>query len=443
MDQNESTNLLQLTRFFVPLAIQAISQAFTYPLVAMVASRGPGGPLNLAGLAQSNMVMFFLGIFAVYYLTTGMVYAKSRESYRIFWRVCVWTGLGAVTIQALLSLSGPSYLLFNQLISLPPSIAHPAQITLLATIPVQFLFYLKVPYQVAMYNNRATGRASLATLIRIFLTVALAPVFIYAQLVGPIWAVVCLTIPVLIEVIMSYVFARPFLKQIESSSATPPRARDIFLFNLPLSVGGYFLVISALILSAFIARSPEPERILPVYFLVFSLVNPVAFAATRIQAIVLAFPPISSQDQLTVRFALMAGAVLSFLPLIFILPELIDIYYVKLQRLPTTDLGLVRITAAALIFYPITIAVRAQREGLAAFQKKPRAVLIGHGCFMLTIILAGYIAMIIRIPGYLIGPIGLTMGSLISSIAIRKTLKWAAEKPIPVGQTTTSMGQIR
>ena len=44
----------KLTRFFIPLAIQAISQALSYPLVAMVASRGAGGPLNLAGLAQSN-----------------------------------------------------------------------------------------------------------------------------------------------------------------------------------------------------------------------------------------------------------------------------------------------------------------------------------------------------------------------------------------------------
>jgi hypothetical protein len=443
MDQNESATYPQLTRFFVPLAIQAISQALTHPLVAMVASRGPGGPLNLAGLAQSSMVVFFLGIFAIYYMTTGMVYAKTREAYQIFWRVCVWSGLGAISIQALLSLPGPSYFLFSQFISLPPSIAKPAQITLLASIPVQFLFFLRIPYQVLMYNGRATGRASLATLIRIFLTAALAPIFCYVKLVGPVWAVVCLSIPVLIEVLMSYVLARPFLKQIQSSSDTPPRPSKIFFFNLPLSIGGYFLVVSALILSAFIARSPEPERILPVYFLVLGLANPVSFAATRIQAVVLAFPPLFSEDQRTVRFALMAGIILGFLPLMFILPELIDFYYVKLQRLPVTDLGLVRVTAVALVFFPISVAIRAQREGLAAWQKKPRAVLIGHGCFMLTIIVAGYISMMIHIPGYLIGSVGLTMGSLVSSIAIRIALKWAAEKPIPVGQTTTSMGQIR
>jgi hypothetical protein len=32
--------------FFIPLAVQSLSQGLTYPLVAVVASRAEGGPLN-------------------------------------------------------------------------------------------------------------------------------------------------------------------------------------------------------------------------------------------------------------------------------------------------------------------------------------------------------------------------------------------------------------
>ena len=88
-----------LTSFFIPMAIQAASQALSYPLVAMVASRGPGGPLNLAGLAQSNTVMFFLGMFAISSVTTGMVFAKTREGYQKFRQMIVTTALVIVTIQ--------------------------------------------------------------------------------------------------------------------------------------------------------------------------------------------------------------------------------------------------------------------------------------------------------------------------------------------------------
>ena len=82
-----SPSLGRLTRFFFPLAVQAASQSLCYPLVAMVATRGPGGPLDLAGLAQSNTVMFFLGMFAISLVPTGMVFARTREGYRQFYRI--------------------------------------------------------------------------------------------------------------------------------------------------------------------------------------------------------------------------------------------------------------------------------------------------------------------------------------------------------------------
>ena len=150
MDSDTSRTGRQMTGFFIPLAIQAASQALSYPLVAMVASRGPGGPLNLAGLAQSTTVMVFLGIFGLTYVTTGMVYAASREGYHKFRNVVVVTGLGVIVVQAILCIPELAHLLFERIIGLPPSIAAPAKVTLLACIPVQFLFFLRTPYLVIM-----------------------------------------------------------------------------------------------------------------------------------------------------------------------------------------------------------------------------------------------------------------------------------------------------
>jgi hypothetical protein len=432
-----------LTRFFVPLAIQASSQALCYPLVAMVASRGPGGPLNLAGLAQANMVMFFFGMFALSYVTTGMVFAKTRDGYRKFRLVTLLTGVVVIIIQAILCTPPLAHFIFGKIIGLPPSIEQPARTTFLVSIPLQFLFFLRIPNFVVMYIGKATGMASLATIGRIALTALLSPVFCNIGLVGPVWAVVCLTIPVAVEVLVSRIFATPFLKSLESTREKPPRAREIFLFNLPLSIGGYFLSVSAIILAGFIARAPDPGRILPVYYLALGLANPMAFAATRIQTIVLAFPPQSAGDRRTVHFALAAGFVLGLVPLIFALPGLIELYYVTLQKLNPQDLVLVRLTAVSLIFFPFAVAIRAQSEGLAAWQKKPVAVLTGHAFFMATIVATGFSLLKFGVPGHLIGPTGLTLGSLMSSAAMRIFLKRTREGPVPVGQTTTSVGQIR
>jgi hypothetical protein len=124
---------------------------------------------------------------------------------------------------------------------------------------------------------------------------------------------------------------------------------EIFKFNLPLSIGGYFLSASAVILAGFIARAPD--RILPVYYLALGLANPVAFAATRIQTIVLAFPPQSGEDNRTFRFCLMAGVILGILPLLFVLPGLTEFYFIGLQKLDRLDLSLVRVTVISLFFF--------------------------------------------------------------------------------------------
>jgi hypothetical protein len=439
----EPPSTWKLTRFFIPLAIQAVSQSLSYPLVAMVASRGAGGPVNLAGLAQSNTVMFFIGMIAISSVTTGMVYAKTLEGYQKFRSVTLITGLAVITVQAILCIPVISHLMFGRLIGLPPAIEGPAHITLLFSIPLQFLFFFRIPYFVVMYGGQATGIASLATIFRIILTALLSLLFCVLKLVGPIWAVVCLSLPVAVEVLVSAIFAAPFLRLLKPSPTCPPSAGEIFFFNLPLSIGGYFLSASAIILAGFIARAPDPDRILPIYYLALGLANPMAFAATRIQTIVLTFPPQSPRDSRTLRFALSAGIILGILPLIFILPGMIEFYYVKLQKLALQDLHLVKLTALFLIFFPISVAIRAHREGLAAWLKKPTTVLAGHAVFMAAIIVIGFALLNFGVAPEFIGPVGLTAGSLASSATMRLALNRAKERAFPVGQTTTSMGQIR
>lgn len=433
----------RLVRFFVPLAVQAVSQSLCYPLVAMVAARGPGGPLDLAGLAQSNTVLFFLGMFAISLVPTGMVFARTRGGYRQFYRITLAIGAGASVLQGLLCLPPVSHELFGRMIGLPASIEAPAQVTLLASIPLQFLFFSRIPYFVVMYIGNGAGTASLATIGRILLTAVIAPVFCLAGLVGPLWAVVALTIPVGLEALVSWKLSAPFIRSLQSESQTRAGLKDIFWFNIPLTVGGYFLSLSTVLLAAFMARAPEPERMLPVYYLALGLANPVAFAATRIQTVVLAFAPADRHSGLTFRFGICTGFVLGLLPLLFIMPGLAELYYVKLQNLNPADLALIRKTAAALVFFPLAVTVRAHSEGLATWLKKPLTVLFGHAVFLATVLATGLFSLGIGISGCFIGAIGLPLGSLASSATMRLALKahrMHTKTQGPLAKTTAGSG---
>lgn len=432
-----------MTRFFVPLALQSASQGFTYPLVAIVASRGPGGPLNLAGLAQSNAIMFMLGTLGFGLITTGMVFVHSRESFRAFQMVVFQIALFVIAVQTLLCMPYTAHLLFGKIIGLPPSIEAPATITLLISTPLQLLFFLRIAYQVVMYNARATGRASLATLVRILLTALLSLLFCLAGLVGPVWAIACLTLPVALEVLVSRFLAAPFMKRLETTGTKPPGKMEIFLFNLPLSFSGYLLSLAAIVLGAFVARAADPERMLPVYYLALGLATPVAYGATRLQEVVLAFAPPGYVDRRTLRFSLTVGCILGLLPLAFILPGLVELYYVRLQNLAATDVTLIRVTAAALVFYPLCVAVRSQGEGLAALARRPLVVIAGQAGFMGIVFSAAAVCLFVGIPGNLIGPVGLCLGNLASTGTLRLLLRWASRPDLPVPQTTTAQSQIR
>jgi hypothetical protein len=192
---------------------------------------------------------------------------------------------------------------------------------------------------------------------------------------------------------------------------------------LPLTLGGYFLSLSTVLLAGIIARAPEPERMIPVYYLALGLASPVAFAGSRMQTIVLAFPPADRHRGRTLRFSAAAGFILGLLPLVCILPGVAELYYVRLQNLNPADLEWVRQTAFVLVLLPLAVALRGQGEGLAAWLKKPRIVLCGHAVFLLTTAAAGILALNAGVPGCLIGAASLPLGSLASSVTMHLALK--------------------
>ena len=401
-----------LTRYFVPLALQAASQSLTYPLVAMVASHGPGGTLNLAGVAQSNTVMFMVGAIGYGLITAGMVFGRSRLGFARFVAVNHLMSLIAVLVQTLICIPAIGHGVFGTLLGLPASIEEPARQAFPFTILLNFLFFARNPYQVLLFNNGASGRASTATFGRIALTLALSPLFVSMSLVGPRWAIVCQVIPVGVELLVSWYYSRPFASVFAESDAHVPKRRHIVWFNLPLSLGGFLMTVSGTVLGAVIARASNPERMLPAYYLAVGLANPMAYAATRMQNVVLRFPPRSREDKRTLHFALIAGAIVSFIPLIFMLPWLSHWYYVSLQKLDPADLPLVYGSALLLIGFPFTSGLRTHWEGLAALTRRTSTILAGNIAFVAALAISAPTCLALQVSGNLIGPIAIIISNL-------------------------------
>jgi hypothetical protein len=208
-----------------------------------------------------------------------------------------------------------------------------------------------------------------------------------------------------------------------------PTARTILLFTLPLSLGGFLMTLSSSILGAVIARAAEPERMLPVYYLAVGLANPAAYAASRVQNVVIAFPPRGRDDTQVLRFSVVAGALVALVPLVFLLPGLASWYYVGVQRLPARDLHLVYATALLLVVYPVAVALRCHREGLAAIAHRTPTILAGDTAYMAALAVASSVCLALKVPGNVIGPLAIA-GSQLASLGI---LVFLLREPKPDG----------
>ncbi|OGS34008.1 MAG: hypothetical protein A2293_02605 [Elusimicrobia bacterium RIFOXYB2_FULL_49_7] len=404
----------------------------------MITSRGEGGPVNLAGLAQSNSVMFLISTLGAGLITTGMVYARDKRNYDQFLKVNYTIMAVVLFLQALFSVPPLAHLLFGTIMGLPASIEHPARLTFLASLPLQMAFFLRTPYQVVLYNHHATVKASLPTFLRIGLTLLLAPLFCAAHWVGPIWAVVCLTLPVLLEAAISRRFALPYLYKMENpvDKIELIPAKKLYYFNFPLSLGGLFLSLSGMIMGAVIARAADPERMLPVYYLAAGLVGPISLGLSRLQAVSIAFAPDSKEGRQTFRFAVIVGLAGAFLPLFFILPGLSDLYYVKLQNLSPADLPLIRQTALCLYFLPVLVALRSRIEGIAAASKNPVAILTGQAVFLGCLSTVAFVALSVSTPGNLIGPICLILSNGAAIGVVYLAIRWNFQDKLPLTRNT-------
>ncbi len=410
--------------FYIPLVIQAVSQSFTYPLVATVVSHGAGGVADYGAFAQGLAVFNLLAALGSGLITTGMVYGRSRAGYRHYLRLSFLFMAVIGGGQLLFALPPLDGVIFERLLALDPAMRRIARDTLLFCIPVNLLFLLRNPYQAILYNARASAAANAATLGRIGATLLLSFLFVRAGFVGHYAGIVAFTLPVVGECAVSRLLARPFIADLPPGDRMEAPVREQFLFCVPLSFGGLLLGFSGFMIAAFISRAADPVRMLPIHYVALGVINPLAFAAVRMQAVVLAFPQPDRRASRTFRFALVAGVVLAGVTLLGQVPAVARAYFGVVQNLATDDIPLASHVMLAACVIPVIQALRGHAEGLAAWRKRPNAILAGQAVYLATLVCSLFIFLNLGVPGYLMGAYSITAAITATFLTIRMGLAW-------------------
>ena len=125
------------------------------------------------------------------------------------------------------------------------------------------------------------------------------------------------------------------------------------------------------------------------------------------------------------KFAIAAGFILAFFPLVGQIPGVAQWYFGTIQNIPATDIPLAARAMLVISALPIIQSLRGHAEGLAAWRRRPNAILAGQAMNLAALVCVLFITLNFGMPGYLIGVIAVLTATLMTLITIRLGLIWA------------------
>ena len=383
-------SIVNVTRFYVPLLLQAFTQSLTYPLVAGIVTHGEFGVNALTAFSQGQMIMFMIGALGGGLVMTGMVFARTWYGYVSFRRLNAIMMVVLLALQCVPTIAPLNRWLFEGFFALPPELAATARWTLLFGVVMNGSFFLRNVPMVVLFNNYESGKANNATFIRIAVTLVCAAVFPKLGWVGAGWGLFALTLGTCVELLVTWLYARPYVAKLPNrpdetsklpnlqTSQTFSLTWEQFHFTLPLSLGGFLLMLSPLIIAAFVGRTANSTDMLAIHYVTLGVANPVAYAALRMQAVSIQFQPEYEGDRRLLVYAVIAGLCLGVIPFLFSLPFVGNWYFGHYQNVPERILDTARLAIFIYSFICIIHTVRGRIEGIAAARKRPKAVMAGQ-----------------------------------------------------------------
>ncbi len=384
----------RVTRFYVPLLLQGFSQSLSYPLVAGIVTHGEYGVNALTAFSQGLMIMFMVGAIGGGLITTGMIFAKTWYGYLSFKRLNAFMMAVLLLVQCIPVLPPFNSWIFEGFFALPSELAEVSRWTLLFGVVMNAGFFLRNVPMVVLFNNLESGKANNATLARIVVTLIFSAIFPHIGLVGPGWGLFALTFGVWVETAVTWAYARNYVLDLRREGVPTMKSDELlaltveqFRFTMPLALGGFLLACSPLVIAAFVARSADAADMLAIHYVTMGVANPVAFAALKLQTVSVKFQPEYEGDKRLLVYALIAGAILGIIPLIFSTPLIGNWYFKGFQNVPDRILPIARTAVGLYSLIAIIQAIRARIEGIAAARKLPNAVMAGQIAYTVSLFL--------------------------------------------------------
>ena len=294
--------------------------AVEQPLVAAFTARMPHPEHNLAAYGVVVSIIMLIDSPVIMLLTLGTAFSHGERSYA---RILRFSHLliACFTIVHLLFVFTPLFdLIMQRVVGIPDEISQPSRSALLLMTPWTAAIGYRRLWQGVLIRYHKTKVVPIIIAVRLFVTTLILFIgFISRRFSGVHVAAVALCVGAVIAALLTYAYARPVIIKYLSYTSKDDNLlswRGLVGFYVPLGMTTFIMSGARSILTAVLARFPDPLISLAIWPVVLNVLFLGRWVSVSFQEVVIALLKNNSSlyvlRQFTLRFAACIFAVFVF-----------------------------------------------------------------------------------------------------------------------------------
>lgn len=412
----------RILRFFYPLALSWLLMGLEGPISASIIGRSPGTQLNLAAFQVYFALALFIESPVIDLLSTATALAKSRQNYMVIRRfvahLMIW-----ITVAHAAFVFSPAYEFITlTVLHLPKEVSDAAHPALTIMIPWsacigwrRYLQGIMIRFGQTRYIGYGTGVRLVAMATSAF-ALSFATTLPSAQVVAA-----ALIMSVFSEASFVHWASRRVIRtELGRDESDEPELsmRSLAKFHFPLTATTMVMFLAQPMVSAALARSPDPISSMAAWQVAFSLMWLARAAIYALPEVVITLGSDPAALATLRRFCVVTGAFSCAVLLILWGSGAANLFFEKVAGVSGDTLAAANLGFILGALLPILGALQSFVRGGLTIQRRttPRLLAIGFGIPALWACLMVGVSM--KAPGVVTAAVSITVGILVELIVL-------------------------
>ena len=421
---------------WLPLAASWLLMAIESPYISAALARIEDSVRMIAafGLAASLSITIESPVISL--LATSTALARSRQNYLMIRRFTLQLIVATTVLQFLLAWTPLFDLVVVDWMGVPSSLLAPVQLGLRLMLFWSAAIAWRRFKQGILIRNGRSRSVGQGTIVRLLGSAGSATLLaVFTDLPGIAVGALALSIGVAAEAVFAQAAAAPVVREqfdpgMQDGKLPTLSYRELVAFHWPLAASSLLFLFTQPIVSAALARGPQPELALAAWPLMRGLIFMSRAPEMAFPEVVIALNEEPGSRAALSRFSLTVGLILSALLALVSLTPLANLYFGSVVGVDDQLAALSTQGLALAIFIPLIMAFVTNSRGLLTAQRttRPQAVAMFLELITLSAVLAAGVYW--RLPGIQVAAVAMT-----ASLAVDAIYLYFASK-IPVQRNT-------